>query len=458
MDQFNKFIEKHLNLNIEIDNSFFKQTVFKDKNLETLYKNHFLATSKLQILLSEMMLLLGYFASLIYVFFAYYKLIFLILILSFLSLSIILMIITHNVDNQRIKFLINHFQIFLLCLSLNLKANIISIIYNNELDDNYGELLRVIIYDFVSTNLFILVRHEGNIGINIFYFLINFNTIIIAHIKSNKNHFYFLEGITSFFLSSIFYCFRKAWDYRMRSLFAEKYKTDKFYIYTIDFINGLNAHHSNYKNKKLIYMNEKLKRFFDQINKIKNFTEENNIIIDKSNDEKIINKELNSEKKSDDNVFSSRKNVNDRKIDQNNNNNQKVTIISEIKNSKTILNFPKLEEKNKENNKIQYESIDKSNERAHINSFNEDSPIKKILTLTKKGNKNENNNHSNNEFLNKSNLVEKNSSDDISKYTDYYNKFISNLFKYDLFSFKNISVDGSNKNEFGKIFLKGNLL
>lgn len=282
---YNKFIQTHLNLNLEINNSFLKQTVFSDPLLEKQYKQHFYANSKVQILLSEMMLILGYIASLIYIFFAFYKLSFLILCLIFLSVSLVLMMITHSVKSKRIKWLINHVQIFIICFSLNLKANLISFVYNDSTNDNHGEILRVIIYDFVSTNIFIIVRHEGNIGTNIFYFLINLVTIINAHFKSNKNHFYFLEILTSFFMSIIFYCFRKAWDQKLRSLFAEKYKIEKFYIYTIDFINGLNAYHLIFKNRELIFSNEKFcKSFEDEIAKSNSF---NGDII--SNNENSIN-------------------------------------------------------------------------------------------------------------------------------------------------------------------------
>jgi hypothetical protein len=254
----NDFMSKNLNLNLDIVNSFIFKTKFSNKNLEEKYQLHQSTDNKYHIMLGEIMINLGYFASLIYIIFAYYKLIFLLVIIIFWIISLILIYISHKyVKNTATKLKINYFLVFLISTALNFKANLVSIYYTNEIDERYGELIRVIIYDFVSTNLFTIIIDEGNLITHVFYFFYNLISILIAQNYSSKNYFFYLEILTSFCMSFILYIFRKAWDYKLRSLFAEKFKIEKFFLYTSDFINGLDAYHLNFKNKDLMFLNEK---------------------------------------------------------------------------------------------------------------------------------------------------------------------------------------------------------
>jgi len=451
MEKFDKFIQEHFNLNIEIDNSIFRQTLFIDKNLELLYKNHFFANSKLQILLSEMMLIFGYIASLIYILIANYKLLFIVLMLSFLAISIILMIITHTIENNRIKFLINHIQIFLICFSLNLKALFICYYYNSVSDDSHMELLRVIIYDFVSTNLFILVRHEGNIGINIFYYLLNLATIIIAQVKSNKNNFYYLEAMTSVFISIIFYCFRKAWDYKMRLLFAEKYKIGKFYDYTIDFINGLNAYHSNIKNKKLIYLNEKFLKHFEEKSKKRKIIINYNENLNKEQKEGISDFKAREDKansnliKEDENYLKAKK-QNENKYDMN-----RDLIFNDDLNTDRHLKENDVEINNNIKGNKNYNKIElNSNTNRNLLEL----PDKKFTSL-----KNDKINFKNN-YL-KTNQIDNELNGKINE-AQYNNElfydFLKNLYKYEFLTIENNSMNMSFVNKDNRLFKKSNFI
>jgi len=114
------------------------------------------------------------------------------------------------------------------------------------------EMLRIIIYDFVSTNIYLITRLEANIFVSCFYFLLNLSLVIVGLIYSNKNRFYQLEGMTCFCVFVIFYALRKQWDYYLRLVFAEKSKFEKYFTYTMDYLDGLNGYNLNVQNNRKI--------------------------------------------------------------------------------------------------------------------------------------------------------------------------------------------------------------
>ena len=209
--------------------------------------------------------MLGYLATLLYIFFAYYKLVHLIICLICFTLSIISLVISAYSLNPKIILLNNHIQIFLSSINLISKGIIISTFYNNPQNDNSDELLRVIIYEFVSTNIFIITKLEASVITSSFYFSLNLFMIILTHNSSHINHYYFLEGKTSFFVALIFYLLRKEWDYKLRKLFSEKYKFESFFLYTNDYLNGLNGYIISAKFNNKFFSNPKI---YDMITKI----------------------------------------------------------------------------------------------------------------------------------------------------------------------------------------------
>lgn len=176
-------------------------------------------------------------------------------------LTFVLIVISYKISNEKIKSLIHQLQVFLISFFMNSKVFIICIYYNTTEDDNGEEILRVIIYDYISTNLFVLVKLDGSILVNLFYFFANMTSILVGNYHSIKNHYLYLEAMTSFFLMIIFYSFRKIWTYQLRYIFAEKYKYKNLYSYTYDFLNGFNGFQINFKNKMYVDCNKKFSNF-----------------------------------------------------------------------------------------------------------------------------------------------------------------------------------------------------
>lgn len=267
LNKYNTFVEKMLNLNLKIDNSLMKFTRFVDEEVENKYKKEHELKDKYQKVLSDIILICGYLASIIYITFAFYKITFLVICLSCFAVSLILIVISYFIKDRKIIYILNNIEILLICISLNVKGNLLNFVYNTPQEDNYAELVRIIIYDFVSGNLFVLMKLEANFFANFFYFMLNIFLIITSSIYSNVNRFYFLEGFTSFLFTFIFFFLRKAWDLRERVIFSEKYKFERLYKYTTDFIIGLNAFHVNIKNNEILYSDEKLNCLLEDLNK-----------------------------------------------------------------------------------------------------------------------------------------------------------------------------------------------
>jgi len=128
-------------------------------------------------------------------------------------LAILTLIISSFYKSRRITLINDHIQIFLSSFNIVGKGYILCLMLNTSENDNVEELLRIIIYDFFSTNIYLITKLEANIFISMFYFLFNFSLIILGCVYSIKNRNYFLEAFTSFFTFLIFYALRKQWDY-----------------------------------------------------------------------------------------------------------------------------------------------------------------------------------------------------------------------------------------------------
>lgn len=419
MRNLDEFITKNLNINIEMSHKFLEKTKFLNKDLEEKYQKHQLAEMQSNFLLVDIMINLGYLASTMYVIFAYYKLLFLLVILGLWFISLILIYISRkNIKENKNKLWIYYFLIFLISSLLNFKSSAICIFFPQEIDERYGELLRVIIYDFVTSNLFITIIDEGNIKVHIFYFLYNFTTIVIAQTLSTKNYFFYLEILTSLFMSFIFYFFRKAYDFKIRSLFAEKFKIEKFFLYMQDFINGLDAYHLNFKNMELMFLNDKFIKLFEDKNKAIN----NKKIVNKDNISNFpYNAKRNStsgfEKKNEKNLINNKDNIN-------NNEKELNKISSPYSNPKIIL-----EEKNIEDN-----IENKIEENNYNDDINDNSIYFKV-----KDNKNSKENFCSTERNNLLDNIKKNETDNSKEnYLEIANEFMENLIPY-----SNIEIEGN---------------
>jgi len=280
-----KFFENIVEMDPKINKNFFRQTEFKNKEMEDLFKSYQKKSSFIQNTLGDVMLLLGYIANLIYIFTAYYRNFIFIYCLIIMLLTFVLIVLSYKMSNNNLKKFLPFMQVFLISFFMNSKVFFIIFFYSTPENDNGEEILRIIIYDYISTNLFILVKLEGGISVNLFYFFINMFSTLTANYYSLKNHYLFLEVMTSFFLLIIFYSFRKIWAYKIRYVFAEKYKYKNLYSYTYDFLNGFNGFQINFKNRTFIDCNKKFSNFlthFIESNKESNCYTEDSKFFEKS--------------------------------------------------------------------------------------------------------------------------------------------------------------------------------
>ena len=245
-------LEKLLKLNLKIKNKFLSKTEFEDIAIEEQYQQKIFENSRNKTIVANLVVFLGYFATICYILFAFNKLVHIIICIICFILAVVSQIICNKYKSRQALFINNHIQIFLSAINMVNKGFILCLSFNTDHNDNVEEMLRIIIYDFVSTNIYLVTRLEANIFVYCCYFLLNLSLVIMGLIYSNKNRFYYLEGITSFCVFVIFYAFRKQMDYNQRVVYAEKSKFEKYFIYTMDYLEGLNGYNLNVQNNRNI--------------------------------------------------------------------------------------------------------------------------------------------------------------------------------------------------------------
>ena len=252
-----KILSNILNLNCEITNNFFKKTQFTNSIYEEHFQEESYLSSKNRDLISNLLILLGYIATLIYIFVAFLQTIYIIVCAICFISALFSLILSLHFKTRKFQFYNDHIQIFLSSFNLISKGFILCFHINDKNNDHPEEMLRIIIYDFISVNLYIITKLEANIFVNLFYLFLNLTLVLIASIYSNLNRFYFLEGMTSVFVYLIFYALRKEWDYKLRSIFLEKFKFQHFYNYMLEYVDGLNGYNISIMNEKNIFYGEK---------------------------------------------------------------------------------------------------------------------------------------------------------------------------------------------------------
>lgn len=253
-----------IGLDLKININILYRSTFEEEAIENMFIANQKSKSKFQIILSDFMLIIGYLTSLSYIIIAFYNNLFIISFSTFFFICITLMLFSYISKNQKIKYIIDHLQIFFLSANMNVKILIICFYFNTETNDNSDELLRIIIYDFVATNLLILVKVDGTLFVHLFYFLMNLFSIFVCIIKSKNDHFYYLESYTSLAFSLCFFGFRKAWDYKLRLTYGEKLKFEYLFLYTNDFIKGLNGYHLNFRKDYSFYYEKNFWKFLEE--------------------------------------------------------------------------------------------------------------------------------------------------------------------------------------------------
>ncbi len=254
-----------LNLKFDFETNYLKKTVFLNKTLESLFQKNIEENSFKTNLVSNFIIISGFLTSLMFILVSYYKLIHLLVWLSLFSISMVILACSIYSKNKKFRYIAVNMQIFISFLNLSLKLIIISVYYNTQNNDNEMELLRIIIYQSLSTNIYMITKLEANIFISLFYMFFNFTNIIISILFCRKNHYFHLEISVNFCVYLIFYLLRKEWDMKIRHLYAEKYKFETFYLYTFDYINGLNGFTLNINNNLNIFYNDKINNLIKNI-------------------------------------------------------------------------------------------------------------------------------------------------------------------------------------------------
>jgi len=296
-----KILKNILRINFNINDQFLIKTAFDDPVLEEKFQENLYSTTYKKNLVSNLVIFLGYIATLIYILIAFNKTIYIINCAICFILAVISLFISSYLRSRSSILFNNHIQIFLSSLNMISKGFILCLYFNTDENDNVEELLRIIVYDFFSTNIYLITKLEANILISLFYFLLNFSLIILGYYYSNKNRFYFLEGFTSFCTFIIFYALRKQWDFKLRQGFAEKIKFEKYFFYTVDYLDGLNGYNLNVRNKRMIFFGTKINSLITRLLDEKflldrnSFKEKEIPEIEKNNNEpRMVDKELNN--------------------------------------------------------------------------------------------------------------------------------------------------------------------
>jgi len=258
-------LQNILRINFKITDQFFLKTKFENEYLEEEFQEYLHNSTINKKLASNLVIFFGYLATMLYILIAFPKRIYIINCLTCFLLALVSLIISSIFKSRRVTFINNHFQIFLSSLNIISKGYILCLKFNTVENDNVEELLRIIIYDFFSTNIYLIIKLESNLFTSIFYFLFNFSLIILGYASSNKNRYYFLEGISSFFMFLLFYILRKQWDFKLRDIFSDKIKFEKYFLYTFEYLDGLNGFNINVLNNEVIFHGQKLNSLITEL-------------------------------------------------------------------------------------------------------------------------------------------------------------------------------------------------
>jgi len=258
------FLEHILNLNLNIKNKIFTSTKFEDPSVEDKYQKSDKSNKNINFF-GDFILILGNIFSLVYI------LVFLdftelrVLFILNLILSIFFFAIQFYKDFKKYSKIFDHINVFIMTLTYHLKIIFILYLYQDKLTKEQitGEILRIIIYQFVLTSLIILLKFEASFTIYTFYFLSNLSMIILIIINQNSKFQYFFEAVVSFANFYITFSFRKYFEYHSRSNFAMKYKVEGLSNYAFKFMKGLENNHIVLKQEKIVFINENFSNYLD---------------------------------------------------------------------------------------------------------------------------------------------------------------------------------------------------
>ena len=230
-------VTKIFNLDLQIDKNIISNVTFRDEKLEKIYQENKINEIFVD---KDVIIILGWFCTLIYVIFYYYHPLTLTLCLIFTSLSFILVLKQKNYKSRSNK--INFFQIFLFSFFQNLKCLLVNVYFIQEEQNKKEEIVRILIYDFVTFNLFDFLLLEESIIPRLLFLSTNILSATFSHFYRSDNIFH-IDAITSTIYSLIFYLIKKSWEYHLRNLFSKSYVLNKSLLYSNEFICETNGIH-----------------------------------------------------------------------------------------------------------------------------------------------------------------------------------------------------------------------
>ncbi len=249
---------KLLNLDLAIDVNIFHEVGFRDNIIEKLFSSY--ETKEFTLLKPDHLILAGWTSIVFYVYFIYYHKAIVTICIILMSISLLLIIIKNNYATASEKAFINYILSFSITLFLNFKA--IYLLNIEETPNTSSEILRTVIFDFVSSNILMLLILDDNPYIRIIFFIFNQTTIFYSIHKDDKKFCNIVDAIVSFIYFFVFYLLKKIWEHNKRNIFSRDYCLDKLLNYTSNLLRELNGFHVVVSSRDFIISGKNTKELF----------------------------------------------------------------------------------------------------------------------------------------------------------------------------------------------------
>ena len=262
---YETILKSFLFLNLEIESSFVKQPTFIDKEVEAQYLIQRNKNSEVKKILSDAFIIFCYIAIVVYIYVHDYDILFTYICSACLGISVILITLSYFEKSSSFNITINKIMVYALSIFLNFKIIYISCYHQNAFNDKDSEIIRTIIYEFLSRNILSYLTLDTKFSVNISLFLMNFSTLYVAQMKSNKKYLYYLDGITNVIVTFFFFMLRRVWEASDRATFAERHRFEKFFNYTRDYIQGTNGYYLNISKDFSVCCDSKMKSLLNEM-------------------------------------------------------------------------------------------------------------------------------------------------------------------------------------------------
>lgn len=291
MENEQEILYKILSMNKKFDRKLCRNIKFQDKSFEEsfLTDRNKVAYRRLNILFNSI-LFIGYLHSCINFFFGIDNCILYVMHIIFFLVFLILIFISNKIKSLSLKRLLEISQIILLNIHVIIKEILIAYYYDishseSNSDKNINilsslsdcEQIRLYVSNniievfnqihlnsIIITSLLIISAKKIHIFVFIFYML---NILIISSIKYYKlptlysGFNIFFEMFLNIMILTFVFIIKNNWETKLREIFIEKYKFEKLFLYTHDFIFGLNGYQLNFKDNYLLCYDKKFYKF-----------------------------------------------------------------------------------------------------------------------------------------------------------------------------------------------------